>query len=58
MTKKELLAIDIRDLNKKAKRLFEESDIGGLEMLFGNCGSIKEINKAAEECYDEIMCEI
>lgn len=49
MSGKELLAIDIRTLNENAQHLFEVTDIGGLEVLFGDCKNVNEINNAADD---------
>ena len=42
-------------LSDKARRFFEESDETTLEGLFGNCESIEEIEKVANDLYDEIL---
>ena len=42
-------------LSDKARRFFEESDASVLDALFGKCNSIEEIEKIANDLYDEIF---
>lgn len=52
-----LETLDIRKVNEKAQRFFEESDQGALADIFGKCESIEEINATAEDWYDEVFGE-
>jgi hypothetical protein len=52
MTRSDLLKVDIRDLNDKARRIYEESDIGAIVDHFGECNSVEEMNIVGEEIYD------
>lgn len=42
-------------LSDKARRFFEESDELALDGLFGNCNTIEEIEKIANDLYDEFF---
>ena len=42
-------------LSDKARRFFEESDESALDVLFGNCNTIDEIEHVANSLYDEIF---
>ena len=48
-------ACNLNCLSDKARRFFEESDRTALEDLFGNCNTIEEIEKVAEDLYSEIF---
>lgn len=50
-----LQSIDIRVLNEKAQKFFEESDQNALIDLFGACKTTEEINKTADELYSEFF---
>lgn len=57
MTRTDLMKIDIRNLSEKAQRIFEQSDDGALEAIFGTCESIEDINEVAEASYAELLGE-
>lgn len=46
---------NLTNLSDKARRFFEESDGTALDGLFGNCNSIEDIEKVANDLYDEIF---
>lgn len=49
--------IDMRTLNERAQRFFEESDQGTLNDYFGECKSIAEINETADALYGDFFKE-
>ena len=53
----DIMKIDIRELEEKAQRFFEESDEGALRDFFGDCKTIEEINATANDLYDEFFDE-
>lgn len=57
MKAKELQKIDIRYLNEKAQRIFEESDLGALETHFEGCKTLDDINDTAEDIYADLFEE-
>ena len=52
-----LQKLDIRELNEKAQRFFEASEINGINDIFGKCKTIDEINETADDLYDDFFGE-
>lgn len=53
----DLNKVDIRDLNKEARRIFEASDQEAIKDFFGSCTSISEVDAEAKALYEECKVE-
>jgi len=53
-----VFTVNMFDLNDHAIRFMEESDPVAIESLFGDCTTVEEINKTADELYNDFFEDV